>query len=538
MGPYILSFFVAEFVLIMQFMWKYIDEILGKGFSVLDILELIIYYGMMIVPMALPISILIASVMVFGNLAERYEMTSLKSAGMPLMRIMASGIALAFFTFLFSVFTSNYLKPIASFQFKKRFEVIRKQKSSLFIEEKVFNDDFNDFVIRVDNKAANDIDMKGVLMYDQSRADRTLLNMIKSDSARMFTDSSGRYFVMDLYNGSIYQEDQRKKRDDGTTSYPLLRTSYKSYHKVLDMSEFKFDEGGLDINRNKEDMLNTFQLLDAIDSLDTKRSEILKNLKYDYHELKNFFPDFPWFQSVLAYQKDTAAIQMTSQIEDKTNKDKRLVLAETQIDTNQSIVPKDLLSNARALIEAQPQQAGIKGIRQSQLFDLSQYKTFRETIDSASYRNIIFRASSIVGARLENALSAMNNNFDNERVKQMYLLRLFQQYSFAFICIVFMFIGAPLGSIIRKGGYGYPFLIAILFYMLFIITSIMGEKLTKNQTYSGFTGAWISSIILVPVAIYVTIKAQKDSKFEALQNAIAYVTAFIIKKFGKKDPSI
>ncbi len=190
------------------------------------------------------------------------------------------------------------------------------------------------------------------------------------------------------------------------------------------------------------------------------------------------------------------------------------------------------------MIEAQPEQAGIKGIRQSQLFDLSQYKTFRETIDSASYRNIIFRASSIVGARLENALSAMNNNFDNERVKQMYLLRLFQQYSFAFICIVFMFIGAPLGSIIRKGGYGYPFLIAILFYMLFIITSIMGEKLTKNQTYSGFTGAWISSIILVPVAIYVTIKAQKDSKFEALQNAVAYVTAFIIKKFGKKDTSI
>ena len=493
---------------------------------------------MMIVPMALPISILIASVMVFGNLAERYEMTSLKSAGMPLMRIMASGIALAFFTFLFSVFTSNYLKPIASFQFKKRFEVIRKQKSSLFIEEKVFNDDFNDFVIRVDNKAANDIDMQGVLMYDQSRADRTLLNMIKSDSARMFTDSSGRYFVMDLYNGSIYQEDQRKKRDDGTTSYPLLRTSYKSYHKVLDMSEFKFDEGGLDINRNKEDMLNTFQLLDAIDSLDTKKSEFLKNLKYDYHELKNFFPDLPWFKSALAYQKDTAALKLTSQIENKIIKDKSLLLAESHLDTNQSIVPKNLMENARALIEGQAEQAGIKGIRQSQLFDLSQYKTFRETIDSASYRVILFRASSIVGARLENALSAMNNNFDNERVKQMYLLRLFQQYSFAFICIVFMFIGAPLGSIIRKGGYGYPFLIAILFYMLFIITSIMGEKLTKNQTYSGFTGAWISSIILVPVAIYVTIKAQKDSKFEALQNAVAYVTAFIIKKFGKKDTSI
>jgi len=538
MGPYILSFFVAEFVLIMQFMWKYIDEILGKGFSVLDILELILYYGMMIVPMALPISILIASVMVFGNLAERYEMTSLKSAGMPLMRIMASGIALSFFTFLFSVFTSNYLKPIASFQFKKRFEVIRKQKSSLFIEEKVFNDDFNDFVIRVDKKDANEIDMQGVLMYDQSRADRTLLNMIKSDSARMFTDSSGRYFVMDLYNGSIYQEDQRKKRDDGTTSYPLLRTSYKSYHKVLDMSEFKFDEGGLDINRNKEDMLNTFQLLDAIDSLDSKRSEFLKNLKYEYHELKNFFPDLQWFKSVLAYQKDTAALQMTTEIVDKRIKNKKLLLAESKLDTNQSIVPKDLLSNARQLLEEQAEQPGIKGIRQSQLFDLSQYKTFRETIDTASYKTIVFRASSIVGARLENALSAMNNNNDIERVKQMYLLRLFQQYSFAFICIVFMFIGAPLGSIIRKGGYGYPFLIAILFYMLFIITSIMGEKLTKNQTYSGFTGAWISSIILVPVAIYVTIKAQKDSKFEALQNAVAYVTAFITKKFGKKDPSI
>ena len=531
-GPYILSFFVAEFVLVMQFMWKYIDEIIGKGFSMFDILELVFYYGMMIVPMALPISILIASVMVFGNLAERYEMTAMKSAGVSLMRIMASGFVLALCTFAFSVFASNYLKPIASFQFKKRFEVIRKQKSSLLLEEKVFNEDFNDFVIRIEKKAPNGIDMNEVLMYDQSRPDRTLLNMIKSDSARMFTDSSGRYFVMDLFEGNIYQEEQKKRNDSGKTSYPLVRTKFGSYHKVLDMSEFTFDEGGLDINRNKEDMLNTFQLLRAIDTLNVKQETQDKKMDYDFHELFNMDPDQAFFREAIipksipfAQRRDTLKVAQSNIIPDLTEEGPL-----------EGMAPTSPLDNVRAHISQLPTQTIVtNGIEQKQLQNLSVYKNFRETITEPFTKKILSRASSIVTSRIELAINIKSDQKEFNRIRQMYYLRLFQQYSFGFICVVFLFIGAPLGSIIRKGGYGYPFLIAILFYMVFIISTIMGEKLTKNQTYTGFQGAWISTFILAPIAIYVTYKAQKDAKFEALKNAITFLKQFFAKKFSSRN---
>ena len=138
-GPYVLSFFIAEFVLVMQFLWKYIDDILGKGFSVFDIMELVMYYAASITPMALPISILLSSVMVYGDISEKYELSSMKSAGISLLRVMRPAIFLAVGTAMFSVFASNYIKPVSTFQFKKRFDLIRKQKSTLAIEEGIFN---------------------------------------------------------------------------------------------------------------------------------------------------------------------------------------------------------------------------------------------------------------------------------------------------------------------------------------------------------------------------------------------------------------
>lgn len=530
LGPYILFFFVAEFVLVMQFMWKYIDEILGKGFSMFDILELVFYYGLMIVPMSLPISILIASVMVFGNLSERYELAAMKSAGISLMRIMASGIILALLTFAFSVFASNYLKPVASFQFKKRFEVIRKQKSSLLIEEKVFNDDFDDFVIRVENKSPNGVDMKEVIMYDQSRPDRTLLNMIKSDSARMFTDSSGRFFVMDLIHGNIYQEEQKKRNENGRTSYPLVRTQFATYHKVLDMSEFTFDKGSLDINRNKEDMLNTFQLLTAIDSIDVKQAAQEQKLNYDFHELLKFDPDPVFLADVLA--QNAAEMAKDSLTANQSPNADTLAGTVSYLDgdkPNKSLVPDNLLSNARESVLPVSSPKPILGVIQKSLQDLSIYSSFVETLDPISEKKVRSRASSIISSRIELAINIEADQKEFNRARQMYFLRLFQQYSFGFICVVFMFIGAPLGSIIRKGGYGYPFLIAILFYMVFIISTIMGEKLTKNQTYTGFEGAWVSTFILAPIAVYVTIKASQDAKFEALKTAFMMIKQFFAR---------
>lgn len=523
-GPYILSFFIAEFVLVMQLMWKHIDDFLGKGFSMIDILELLLYYGLTIVPMALPISILISSVLVFGDLAEKYELTSLKSAGVGLIRIMAAGIFLAVFTFCLSIFTSNYTKPVALLQFNKRFEVIRRQKPSLLIEEDIFNDDFNSFVIRTSKKYPNNKDMKDVIMYDQSKPDRSMLNLIKADSAQMYTAPGDKYFVMNLYDGYIYQEEDRKGKENGGLSYPFVITKFKKYSKVLDMSEFKFSEGLFDVSGRKEDMLNSFQIWEAIDSLQSQRKIITRSLGYD-------------FAGITKKQVELEALDVSIRNEELRKKQEQVLRDSLQSKKKKSVVPDSVLIQARTVFSESFGSATIVGIKQKDLSDLTVYKSFIETVDSANLFSIFYRAVSAASGRVDMATNVLNSYQENNRGMQKYLLRFNQQYNYAFICIIFLFIGAPLGSIIRKGGYGYPLLVAILFYMVFIISSIMGEKLVRNESYTGIMGAWIPCIIQSPFAIYFTYKALNDSKFEGFQRLVSRLK-ILTERFGKKKARI
>lgn len=516
-GPYVLSFFIAEFTLVMQFMWRYIDDILGKGISTFDIVTLLWYHCIQLIPLALPISILLASVMVYGDLAEKYELSSMKSAGVSLLRLMRPGIIIALFTFGLSIFASNYLKPVATLQFYKLFDAIKRQKSSLFIEEKVFNDDFNSFVIRVDKKYPNDRDMKDISLYDQTVYDPNQMNLIKADSANMYTEENGKYFVMQLHNGTIYQEEARKRSANGKMSYPFVRTEFAKYKKVLDMSEFAFDEGIFDMGRSKDDMLNTFQLIEEIDSLNKTKISYLRSMPYDYTGITKakYMPDS--LKIFIAEQANLNAKPIDSTLLNRKLKN----------------IPKKVLEDARAAIAltSSPDENFVNGtgIKQKQLTDLSKYNFFYETLDSISLINVLYRGITYASNRYDNALTVSSNINENHRTKEAFMMKLNQHFSNALICLIFLFIGAPLGSIIRKGGYGYPLLIAILFYMVFIISSIMGSKLLKSGTLDSFTSAWIGCIIMLPFAVFFTIHALNDSKFEGIGNFISKVKVYFEK---------
>ncbi len=490
-GPFVLSFFVAEFVLIMQFLWKYIDEILGKGFSIFEILELIFYYGVTIVPMALPVSVLIASVMVFGDMSEKHELSTMKSAGVSLIRSMRGGIILTFLTFLFSIFASNYLKPRANFQFKKRFTIIRKQKSTLTIEEKIFNDDFNNFIIRVDKKNKDDRQMKDVLIYDHTKPDKSLVNLISSDSAEMYSTENGDYFIMNLYDGYSYQEDSREKNEDGTTKYPFMTTQFETYKKILDMGEFQLEEDELSINHKREDMLNSIQLVKALDSIKLKKGEIIDLAIYDYNELITTSGNVDSVKLNIQHKK-------LVRLADSLNARKNEI---------SSIKNADLRKKEMAKLKKQQEVLDQNKIKLHPIHNLDSVSHFHQMIDSTSLYSVITRASSIASSRNNTANSNTNRLKNVKKSFNVYKLRLNHQYSFAFICIVFFFIGASLGSIIKKGGYGYSLLIAILFYMVFMISTIMGEKLVKSSSMDGEVGAWVSTIILLPFAVMFTYRA-------------------------------
>lgn len=531
-GPAILSYFIATFVLIMQFLWKYIDEILGKGLSIFELLELIFYYAVTLIPMAVPITILISSVMVFGDMAEKYELSSLKSAGISLIRIMLPGVIIACLVGFFSIISANFLKPAALLQFNKRFMAIRKQKSTLAIEQGIFNDAFDETIIRVSKIDKNKRDIHDVLIYDHTASDKSLIRVTTAKSGKMFTAQEGKYFVMELDTGVNYQELERRTNPAGTkTELPFNRMYFDKYKVAFDMSAFSGDGGFFSISNDREQMMNSIQLLKSIDSFSNQINKNNAFIADQVAEILATYSNSP-FQPKLdgkLQKPDKKTIDPTLPFQAELNRD---LLSADEIENvdyqteNQQIPNQDKspLSNSKSQkrIVVQEKNVNFKNLNHWVL-----------SIDSLDFREVINKAQANLSNDRDDALNLSSNSSEYNRQYHKYLLRLNQQYSWAIVCVIFLFIGAPLGSIIRKGGYGYPLLVAILFYMMFIISTIYGEKLVRSQDMSGLQAAWVPCIILSPWAILLTIMALRDKKFNP--NVISsFFTRFLPKKWKKE----
>jgi lipopolysaccharide export system permease protein len=531
----------------MQFLWKYIDEILGKGFTILELLELILYYAITLIPLAVPITILISSVMVFGDMAEKYELSSMKSAGISLLRIMLPSLVVAIFIGLFSLFASNYLKPAANLQFQKRFISLRKQKSALSIEQGIFNDAFGETVIRVNEIEKNGRDIHDVLIYDHTQNDKSLISVMSSKGGEMFTAEEGKYFIMRLDTGIQYQELEKKsKLGSSKSEIPFMRTYFDQWTKTFDMGQFESEEGILNFNRNREDMMNTFQLWRAIDTFQTNYSENYQkinarvdaifqtdpNPKNDDKEKTDTIQESVLFsadtiQKVDSLSKDTIVNPVLDSIAIKKLPPnlRKALRATLNNDTNHLLTNNiQTTSNKASIYEQKYNSKGSSTatktykrlINQKTSIQLDSVQHFYQTLDSVDIRDVVTRAQSDLSRDRDELLSIKNVNQDFQKSTEKYLLRLNQQYSWAFICVVFLFIGAPLGSIIRKGGYGYPLLVAILFYMIFIITTILGEKLIRNDSMGGIQAAWLPCLLLAPFAILLTFMAIRDSRLNPM----------------------
>lgn len=531
-GPYMLSFFVAEFVLIMQLLWKYIDEILGKGFTMYDILELLFYYGVTIIPLAVPITILISSVMVFGDISEKYELTSMKSAGVSLLRVMRPAIYIAVGTALFSIVSSNFFKPRANYLFMKRFAALRKQKPALTIEEGIFNKDFKGYAIRVENKDKDGKGINDVLIYDHTDNDKSKMSLIKSKSGEMYTMEDGRFFVMNLREGNQYRELNPGLGKDSKTKYPFIRTNFKTWQKVFDMSEFELDDDAVNINRNKEDMLTTPQLLDMIDSTNVNKQELQLKMLSNFDGLVDIFA---------VDERDAAKLKAEEEAKAKiAKKDTSNAIRKKGAANNiaKNTKPKQVKYKSTARKTQKLPSKGAKN--KAKLLHADSLASAKSLFDviNPEYRKEVSKALASISTTRKDFVNGINNQVKQfEKQKGRYQLKLHQSYSWAVICIIFCFIGAPLGSIIRKGGYGYPLLVAILFYMVFMIMTIMGDKLTRNATLGPEMAAWLPCIILAPVAAYLTYKALKDSQFTMLSNIFNKIKALFPKKASEEQIS-
>ncbi len=480
-APFTVAFAVALFVLIMQFLWLYIDDMAGKGISMLILMEVIGYMSVSIFPMALPIAVLISSVMVMGNFAERYELSSMKSAGVSLLRIMRSLIAASVVIGVFSYVCSDYLSPLANLKFKSRLYDIRKQKPALAIEEGVFNDDFRQFVIRIGKKERDEETIRDVFIEDQSQLGRLRLNEIMADSGQMFTTKDGRFFVMNLFNGAQYQEpNPTRLRSDGSSGEPFIRLSFQSWTKVWELSEFEMSRTDEDRFRGQRTMQTVKELRHTIDSL--------------YREMTQQSHDMAEELLTALRRLEKKPDPANDPVERERLRQDSLLRAQGRVDEAARLAPPspDL-----------PKQH----LRQP----LTAYDRWVETFEE--HRRSQLLRDALLEIRIAKAVVERRSHqieyHRKEAAKTGY--ELYAKYSFALVCVIFLFIGGPMGAIIRKGGFGYPILVSIVFFVTFIMLTIMCRKLAEAYILTPFWAAMVPSLVLVPISAFLTWRAQNDT---------------------------
>ena len=508
-GPFVVSFGIALFVLVMQILWLYIDEIAGKGVSIFIMIELIGYMSVSMFPLALPIAILIASVMVMGNLAERYELSSMKSAGVPLIRIMRGLIVWAMATSLFSYLCSDFIIPLATLEFKSRLTDIRRQKPALALEKGIFNEDFRQFVIRIGDKEPDGETISDVMIENQTNTGKLKFNKLLADSGQMYTTDDRRYFVMNLFNGTQYQE-PGVQGETQKGAHPFIRTNFKSWTKVWDMKEFELVSSDKDNFANNRAFLSMNQLRANIDSLATIMESGKQAIVDDLLQPLKRQPLKP--QPV---RKDST--KQASNI--KISKISRSVAKQFQSAKMEDVVPRK---------PKLPIQEINKPFDQYASFD----ETFRAEDREALLKEAFTRSRSGTSA-VETRQSQINGR-RTEYVKTGY--ELYIKYSYALVCFIFLFIGAPMGAIIRKGGFGYPILVSIIFFVTFIMLAILCKKLAETYLMTPFWAAMVPCLILVPIGVFLTRKAMNDSQLfstDRLDRLIRYLRV----RFQKQNPA-
>ena len=437
------------FMLILQFFWVYIDDLMGKGLSVWVILELLMYVSAGIIPMALPLAILLSSLMTFGNLAEHNELTALKASGFSLLRIMRPLIVIVLLIAAATFFFANYVIPAANLKWHTLIYDIQNKKIATILTPGVYSKHFEGYAIKIDSLNGNQC--LGVTIHDYTQP--TQLRTVRAKEANVYKSVNGRFVFLNLKNGHILEELDLQNPmylPNNSISNPSDRPSRVS---TFDQGVYKLDLEGLDLNRSKEDlftdkyeMLNVFQIDAAIDSIEVKKTRLLDNFVK---------------QSALGF------LSLNKHIQKANNNDPRIASG-----TKEKIEPisvKQLSANDKQLAY----NLAISKIRRNQQ-QLDNQQQFLTTLD---------------------------------RETDLYWIEFHRKFALTYAIIVLFFVGAPLGALIKKGGFGAPVVIAALIFMLYFILSSVGDNLADTGTVTPFIGMWMAAVVFTPVAFFFTKKA-------------------------------
>jgi lipopolysaccharide export system permease protein len=506
-GPFVLTFFVSLFVLLMQFLWKYVDDFVGKGFEWYVIAELMFFASATFVPMALPLAVLLSSLMTFGNLGENYELVAIKASGISLQKVMKPLIIFIIFVSIGALYFSNNILPKANLKFLTLLRDVRHKKPAVQIKEGVFYNEISDYVIKVGKKDQDGITIHDIVIYNHLKG-KGNTNLTIAKDGRMEMTADKRYLVFTLFDGVNYDEDVPINKKTNYTwrkqwNTALQTTYFKKEIQRFDLSAFAFKKSNSDLYRNNYQMLNLKQLQFFEDSLSRARDSVIRKYQeYNVNDL-NFLTLYDREQA-----KDT-----THNIVDSLLNKQKPVAHKTSKEKDEGTIPD--LERVNPLFTAKKKDSAKLAATVIDTNMLDTNLAFQADILSNFPKDMQRKIVSSALQSIRNASYHSSIIVTNIEGRDTYIVKhkieWHKKFTLSFACIILFFIGAPLGAIIRKGGLGMPLVISVVMFVLYHILSIVGEKSVKEFVMEPWFGMWLASMAFLPLGIFFTIKATSDA---------------------------
>ena len=483
---FIMTFGICLFIVLMQFLWRYIDDMVGKGLGIPVLGEMFFYAALFLLPMALPLAILLASLMTFGNLGERLELLAMKSAGVSLIHIMRPLMITIGIISIGAFFFQNNAMPVVQVKLYSLLYSMRQKSPELDIPEGVFYGEitgYNVYVKQKDNKTGL---LKDVMIYDYSDGFNNA-RVIKADSGRLKTSADKLFLVLSLFNGESFENLKNQTGSAGAKVAVTYRRETFGTKEILiefDANFTRTDESFMQ-NQYMGKKLNDLQT--SIDSM-TVRLDSIKALN-----AKSVYE--------MSYRRTFS----------KPKREEGNQAGSSQVNNIDSLKKKQdepaVIIDFDSLYQAQP---------------------------ASGKAALLVRAkSNIESVKADYYFKAATMGDEAYKVRR-HLTEWHKKFTLSFACMVFFFIGAPLGAIIRKGGLGMPVVISVILFIFYYIVDNIGFKMARDGVWEAWEGMWLSSAVLAPLGIFLTYKAVNDS---VILNADTYLNALknlIGKRSGRK----
>ena len=439
--PFFATFLIILFVLVMQALWMAFESIAGKGIGLFFIFKFLYYTALVVSSQALPIAVLLSSIMAMGNLSENYEFAAVKSASISLMRLIRPLILLTFFISVLNFLSLNYVFPYATLKQKNLTNNIKKKTPALALIPGSFNTEIPNYQIKFDEKYGEEQNLlKKVLIYDLS-SNKGNKKIITAKTGKIISEEGSKYMTLVLYNGYYHEEFIPKRRSiNNMSKMPASNANFKEYAFNIDISKFTDDDLEEEKYTKSYNMLSLGQLKDTIPTM---------KISYDEY---------------LTSKSNSIYVKLYA---------KELYQQNDSIDTKQ-FTPV-ILDN----------------------YDL------RGKLD------VLNAAINNVKTTTKNIKTDTKNIQWKRKKLNLYDIEFHNRIAFSLSCLILFFIGAPLGSIIRKGGFGLPMILAISIYVIYFFANTFGRNLAEESSLSAIAGSWVSTIVMVPFAFFLTRRASK-----------------------------